>query len=103
MDPNAHDATGRTALHLAVGAGDARRVRSLLAGGADPNVRDTTAFGLTPFSLAFRLARPDVIEALLEDWRCDWDKPDAAGLTAAHHAAAVGLMALKGKRAVAPA
>lgn len=91
MDPNDHDASGRTALHVAVVEGDAARVRELLISGADPNVRDATATGFTPLILAVRFARPDVVGAFLVDWRCDWDKPDAAGLTAVHHAAASGL------------
>ena len=95
MELNGHDASGYTALHMAAWLGDAEWVRDLLKSGADPNVRDTGRSGLTPFVLAFRLARPDVIAAFLEDWRCDWNKPDAAGLTAVHHAAAAGLLEFK--------
>lgn len=95
MDLNDHDASGHTPLHVAVRSGDASWVRDLLTSGADPNVRDTANTGLTPFAMAFRMARPDVIAAFLEDWRCDWEKQDAAGLTAVHHAAASGMLMFK--------
>lgn len=83
LNLNAHDAVGLTPLHRAVLTGNHVWVRIFLALGADPNVRDASETGHTPLSLAAKLAPPRVIEAMAADWRCDWDKADGHGFTAA--------------------
>jgi ankyrin repeat protein len=57
-------ATGRTALHLAAGAGETVAVRALLDAGADAGARDPE-FHATPAQWAAFLRHPEV-EALLE-------------------------------------
>jgi hypothetical protein len=58
-------ATGRTALHLAAGAGELDVVKTLLDHGADPTVTDPE-FHATPLQWAEFLHRPLVAEHLIE-------------------------------------
>jgi ankyrin repeat protein len=80
-DPNAF-ATGYTALHAAVLRSDVPLVKTLLAHGADPDMRmvrgtplrrDTTDFNLpatligsTPYLLAARFLEPEIVRALAD-------------------------------------
>jgi len=61
-DINARDATGRTALMLAILHGQTDAVSALLAYGADPNAADT--HGTTPLQAARATGRPAIIAAL---------------------------------------
>ena len=60
---NAAEADGTTALHWAVRAGDATKVRALLAKGADASARNR--YGVTPLSLAAVNGDAPLIRALL--------------------------------------
>jgi len=55
--------TGRTALHLAAGAGELAAVRALLDGGADRSARDPE-FHATPRQWAEFLGHPEVVDFL---------------------------------------
>jgi ankyrin repeat protein len=59
---DARDASGRTALMLAVLRGHGDAVDALLAGGADPNAAD--AHGTTPLQTAVATNQPAVAAAL---------------------------------------
>merc|ERR1711991_15071 len=63
VDPNAADAKGWTALHLAAGANDASLVQVLLAGGA--NARAVNAAGQTPFDLCESAACKQLLASAL--------------------------------------
>ena len=60
--------TGRTALHLAAGAGELEVVKTLLDHGADPAATDPE-FHATPRQWAEFLRRPHVVEYLSERTR----------------------------------
>ena len=62
IDLDARDASGRTALMLAILHGQARAVDALLAHGADPNAADSR--GTTPLQAAMAARRPDIVAAL---------------------------------------
>jgi hypothetical protein len=61
-DIDARDASGRTALMLAIVHGRRSAVAALLAGGADPNAPD--AQGTTPLQAAQAGNQPDIVAAL---------------------------------------
>jgi len=61
---DARDASGRTALMLAVLQGHEAIVRALLQQGADPNIGD--AAGRTPIAVARQQHQPRMVEALLQ-------------------------------------
>ena len=62
IDIDARDASGRTALMLAVLHDQTEAVNSLLAAGADPNAAD--ASGTTPLGAAVTGAQPEIAAAL---------------------------------------
>ncbi len=62
IDLDSRDASGRTALMLAIVHGQARAVDALLARGADPNAADSR--GTTPLQAAMAARRPDIAAAL---------------------------------------
>jgi ankyrin repeat protein len=62
VDINARDASGRTALMLAVLQGQKQAVDTLLAAGADPNAAD--ASGTTPLHAALASAQYTIAAAL---------------------------------------
>jgi hypothetical protein len=62
IDIDARDASGRSALMLAVLHDRKDAVNSLLAAGADPNAADTS--GTTPLEAAIAAARPEIAAAL---------------------------------------
>lgn len=66
LDVNARDENGRTALHEAVSGdwGSATAARSLLAAGAEPDVRDEK--GSTPLMMAANMGQPECVPVLLE-------------------------------------
>ena len=55
---------GRTPLHKAVATGDIEKVKNLLSGGADPNVKDT--FGRTPLHYAAFKGEVEIAKILLK-------------------------------------
>lgn len=62
IDVDARDASGRTALMLAILQGHENAVDALLAAGADPNAADAT--GTSPLQAATASHRPAIVAAL---------------------------------------
>jgi ankyrin repeat protein len=85
-DPSLRDANNAGAVHYAVRANDAARLRDLLKAGADARTPD--ANGATPLMLAARLRNPAMASMLLA--KSDVDATDSNGRAAVHFAAAAG-------------
>lgn len=63
-DPNVHGVFGKTPLHFAVQERDVALIRTLLAGGADPNAVDELA-RQTPLHAAVEIGDPQLVRELL--------------------------------------
>uniref|UniRef100_A0A0G4HXA4 Uncharacterized protein n=1 Tax=Chromera velia CCMP2878 TaxID=1169474 RepID=A0A0G4HXA4_9ALVE len=65
IDVNEQNKLGQTALHIAVNAGATSAVMKLLALGANPNIKEVTAF-LTPIHLSAKVGDATILTALLD-------------------------------------
>jgi Ankyrin repeats (3 copies) len=86
-----HPGLRRTAMHFAAEAGNAALVEHLHRQGVSADAPTQCARRLTPLMLAIHESRgavTDAIRALVLRLHADLDAADAAGNTAAHHAAA---------------
>lgn len=89
IDPNAKDEYGRTPLHAAAAVGNVNAVRTLIAYGADINIKSTGRVQAVPILIqAATNAHFDVVKILLESG-ANPKVQDNAGLTALFWAACI--------------
>lgn len=88
-DPNAHDTSGKTPLHLAIREKRLEDVRSLLEHGAHPAIREQSSEWCYPLHIAILSEQGDIVTLLLKH-KADVHVTDNVGRTPLYLAISIG-------------